>query len=210
MEKAPWHCQEPDFSFLLSLLLPELLCILCYFWNKLVFFFFLRTLGSHHPWLSLCSLCLQFAGEIIANLKHRSLVHTPLQKTRFIQSVTTLTSLDSKQHHKALFCRWLSTCSEALSPWAPCRIEPLMRHAFCTLCQSKPLLAKYKAGRQEPDTAQLEDSFETCVLCCGHWHHQIFHSREYGIPWVLQASHEEQSVGSFCCLNCILGVLRLF
>lgn len=156
--RSPRYCQ----SCFVSCVIFGTSCWLVFF------FFFLRTLGSHHPRLNLCSLCLQFAGEIIANLQHRSLVHTPLQKTHFVQSVTTRTSLASKQHHKALFCRRLSTCSEALSPWARCRIEPLMRHVLCTLCRSKPLPAKCKAGRQEPDTAQLENSFETCVLCCGH------------------------------------------
>lgn len=169
MGKMPWHSQEPDFSFSLSLFLPELLCILCYFWNKVlwfVFFFFLRNSGSLHPRLTVSTACLQFAGEKIANLQRRTSVHIRLQQTRFVQSVMTLTSLAGAQHHRASFCGRLSSHSGAASPRARCRIEPLMRHAFCTLffkashCSS----AKCKEGRQEPDVVQLENSLETCLV----------------------------------------------
>lgn len=86
---------------------------------------------------SLHSLCLQFAGERVANLQHRALVRSWLQQVHFAQSVMTLMSLAGTQHHWGKFCRQLSTCSETPRPWACCRIEPLMRRAFCMLFQSK-------------------------------------------------------------------------
>lgn len=117
----------------------QLLCMLCYFWNK--DFLLLLLLGTSESLncmaRSLHSLCLQFAGERVANLQHRALVRSWLQQVHFAQSVMTLMSLAGTQHHWGKFCRQLSTCSETPRPWACCRIEPLMRHAFCMLFQSK-------------------------------------------------------------------------
>lgn len=74
MGKMPWHSQEPDFSFSLSLFLPELLCILCYFWNKVLWFFFFffpkefrKPSSTGHSLYSLFTVCrwknCQFAAQ---------------------------------------------------------------------------------------------------------------------------------------------------